>query len=132
MTCLARNPDYRPASAAGLAHELAAASPEPPTVPLPPTSGVRATDVATVPLARPAAPAARRRPDGRVRRGAAATALVVLALGAVAAGYWVAGRGEDPEPARQSEQPLVEPVPSADDPGTQARNLSAWLRDRAD
>ena len=132
MTCLARNPDYRPASAAGLAHELAAASPEPPTVPLPPTSGVRATDVATVPLARPAAPAVRRRPDGRVRRGAAATALVVLALGAVAAGYWVAGRGEDPEPARQSEQPLVEPVPSADDPGTQARNLSAWLRDRAD
>ena len=133
MKCLARNPDYRPASAAALAHELAAASPEPPTVPLPPTSGVRATEVATAPLVRPHAPAARSRPNQRIRRVAAAAALVVLALGAVGAGYWVAGRGEDPDPApaRQSEQPLVEPVPASDDPAAQARNLSAWLRDRA-
>ena len=133
MKCLARNPDYRPASAAALAHELAAASPEPPTVPLPPTSGVRTTEVATAPLVRPDAPAARGRPNQRIRKVAAATALVVLALGAVGAGYWVAGRGEDPDPApaRQSEQPLVEPVPASDDPAAQARNLSAWLRDRA-
>ncbi|MGH3021119.1 MAG: hypothetical protein ACRDNR_13335, partial [Gaiellaceae bacterium] len=69
----------------------------------------------------------------RARRVAAAAAVGVLALGAVGAGYWLAGRGEepDPAPARQSEQPVVEPVPAADDPGTQARNLSAWLRDRA-
>ncbi|MGH3062446.1 MAG: protein kinase domain-containing protein, partial [Gaiellaceae bacterium] len=59
MKCLARNPDYRPASAAALAHELAAASPEPPTVPLPPPSGVRATEVDTVPLIRSDASAAR-------------------------------------------------------------------------
>ena len=133
MKCLARNPDYRPASAAALAHELAAASPEPPTVPLPPTSGVRATEVATAPLVRPDAPAPGGRPNQRIRKVAAATALVVLALGAVGAGYWVAGRGEDPDPApaRQSEQPLVEPVPASDDPAAQARNLSAWLRDRA-
>jgi serine/threonine protein kinase len=133
MKCLARNPAYRPESAAALAHELAAASPEPPTVPLPPPSGVRATEVDTVPLARSTAPAARGRPHERTRRVAAGAAVVVLALGAVAAGYWAAGRGEDPDPAppRQSEQPLVEPVPAADDPGTQARNLSAWLRDRA-
>ncbi|MGH3057695.1 MAG: serine/threonine-protein kinase [Gaiellaceae bacterium] len=133
MKCLARNPDYRPASAAALAHELAAASPEPPTVPLPPPSGVRATEVDTVPLARPHVPASRG-PTERTRRVAAAAALVVLALAAVGAGYWVAGRGEepDPAPAQQPEQLVVEPVPSADDPGTQARNLSAWLRDRAD
>ena len=134
MKCLARNPDYRPASAAALAHELAAGAPEPPTVPLPPTGGVRATEVDTVPLARPGPAGSRRRATDRTRRVAAAAALVVLALAAVGAGYWVAGRGDepDPAPARQPGQPVVEPVPSADDPGTQARNLSAWLRDRAD
>ena len=134
MKCLARNPDYRPASAAALAHELAAASPEPPTVPLPPTSGVRATDVATAPLPRPeASPPGRRRPAGRSRKAAAAVAFVALGLAAAVAGFWAAGRGEDPDPvpARQSERPRVEPVPAADDPGAQARNLSAWLRDRA-
>jgi hypothetical protein len=134
MKCLARNPDYRPASAAALAHELAAASPEPPTVPLPPTSGVRATDVATAPLPRPEAPPpGRRRPAGRSRKAAAAVAFVALGLAAAVAGFWAAGRGEDPDPvpARQSERPRVEPVPAADDPGAQARNLSAWLRDRA-
>src|SRR5919106_3382290 len=57
MKCLARNPDYRPESAAALARELAAASPEPPTVPLPPSSGVRATEIATAPLGAPPPPA---------------------------------------------------------------------------
>lgn len=135
MKCLARNPDYRPPSAAALAHELAAGSPEPPTVPLPPTSGVRASEVDTAPLVWPDAPTSRgRHGGGRNRKAAAAAAFAVLALAAVAAGYWVAGRGEDPDPtpARQSEQPLVEPVPASDDPAAQARNLSAWLRDRAD
>jgi serine/threonine-protein kinase len=134
MKCLARNPDYRPASAASLARELAAASPEPPTVPLPPTSGVRATEVATAPLTRPPPPSTRaRRLDGRSRKAAVAAAFVVLALAAATAGFWVAGGGEDadPAPARQSERPRVEPVPPADDPAVQARNLSAWLRDRA-
>ncbi|MGH2997479.1 MAG: protein kinase domain-containing protein, partial [Gaiellaceae bacterium] len=42
MRTLARLPEYRPASAAELAQELAAASPEPPTQPLPALSGVRA------------------------------------------------------------------------------------------
>jgi serine/threonine protein kinase len=60
MRCLARNPEYRPASAAELARDLAAASPEPPTVDLPQASGVRATEIATVPLAEPRAPGPRR------------------------------------------------------------------------
>ncbi|HWM14482.1 MAG TPA: serine/threonine-protein kinase [Gaiellaceae bacterium] len=135
MKCLARNPDYRPASAAALAHELAAASPEPPTVPLPPTSGVRATDVATVPLPAPdtPSPTGRRPAAGRHRRSVAAVAFVALALVAAAAGFRLAGGGEDPEPApaEQADRPPVEPVPAADDPAEQARNLSAWLRDRA-
>jgi eukaryotic-like serine/threonine-protein kinase len=133
MKCLARNPAYRPESAAALAHELAAASPESPTVPLPPASGVRATEVATLPLGRPAGRSSRTGTAGRSRWAAAVAAAVVLALAAVALGYWAAGRGDEPEPApaRQSEQPLVEPVPAADDPAVQARNISAWLRDNA-
>jgi len=134
MKCLARNPDYRPASAAALAHELAAASPEPPTVPLPPTSGVRATDVATAPLPAPDASLRQeRRPARRRRTAVAAVAFVALALAAAAAGFWLAGGGEDPEPAPadRAERPRVEPVPAGDNPAAQARNLSAWLRDRA-
>jgi eukaryotic-like serine/threonine-protein kinase len=133
MKCLARNPDYRPESAAELARELAAASPQPPTVPLPPPSGVRATEVDTVPLTRAATRAEHGRSRARMRRVAAVAVLVVLALAAIAAGYWAAGRGDDPAPApaQQADQPAVEPVPAADDPGTQARNLAAWLRDHA-
>jgi eukaryotic-like serine/threonine-protein kinase len=135
MKCLARNPDYRPASAGALAHELAAASPEPPTVPLPPTSGVRAADVATAPLPSPDAssPAGRRPAARRHRKLVAAVAFVALALVAAAAGFRLAGDGDDPEPApaEQTDGPRVEPVPASDDPAAQARNLSAWLRDRA-
>ena len=134
MKCLARNPDYRPASAAELAHELAAASPEPPTVPLPQASGVRATEVATVPLTRTTAPVPQR--SSRPRRlAAAAVVFVVLAFAAAAVGIWAAGDGGTADPAQprqQSARPSVEPVPRADNPAVQARNLSAWLRERAD
>jgi serine/threonine-protein kinase len=132
MKCLARNPDYRPASAAALAHELAAASPEPPTVPLPPTSGVRATDVATVPLRAPGAPSPPDRRPATGRRRTAVAAVALVALAAAAAGFWLAGADDpDPAPADQAERPRIEPVPASDDPAAQARNLSAWLRDRA-
>src|SRR5918996_3617514 len=134
MKCLARNPDYRPASAAELAHELAAASPEPPTVPLPQASGIRATEVATVPLTRTAEAAPRR--SGRARGIAAAAAgFLVLAMAAAGLGFWAAGDGGSTDPARERQRPAgpsVEPVPAADDPAAQARNLSAWLRERAD
>jgi serine/threonine protein kinase len=134
MKCLARNPDYRPESAAALAHELAAASPEPPTTPLPSAGGVRATEVETVPLERPTTRTGSGRAGERGRRAAAVAILVALALAAVVAGYWAAGRGDDPAPApepAQAGQPPVEPVPRSDDPAAQARNLSAWLREHS-
>jgi eukaryotic-like serine/threonine-protein kinase len=57
MRCLALRAEYRPASAAALAHELAASINEPVTDPLPVSTGLRATEVlpataATMPLHR--------------------------------------------------------------------------------
>ncbi|HEU4451249.1 MAG TPA: serine/threonine-protein kinase [Gaiellaceae bacterium] len=128
MRCLARNPAYRPPSAAALAHELADASPEPPTVPLPQAGGVGAADVATAPLAPPAAEPPVRR--GR-RRAGAVLALVALCAVAAVLGLWAArgGGGEDgaPEPGPAP----ASPVPAAEDPAAQARNLADWLRERA-
>ena len=129
MRCLARNPAYRPASAAHLAHELAGASPEPPTVPLPQATGVRATDVATEPLAPPPPRAVERTPRGRLV-AAVAVGLVLLALAGAGLVWAVAGNG-DGSPERDR-RPSVEPVRSSDDPATQARNLADWLRAHSD
>jgi eukaryotic-like serine/threonine-protein kinase len=132
MRCLARNPAYRPASAAELAHELAAASPEPPTVPLPPETGVRATDVATVPLAAEtrARPAARppRRDFALPGRAVWAIVAALAVLAAVVIGFAVAGLDGGAEPAPQERAPQIEPIPPADDAAQQARNLAEWLR----
>jgi eukaryotic-like serine/threonine-protein kinase len=133
MRCLARNPEYRPASAAELARDLAASSPEPPTVDLPPASGVRATQIATVPLQaqRPAPaptspPAVRRstrRPPGRVLVALGLVAALVAAIVALT----LARSGNDgAEPAR-----TVEPIPQVDDPAAQARTLADWLRENS-
>jgi hypothetical protein len=138
MRCLARNPDYRPSSAAELARELAAASPEPPTVPLPPTSGVRATDIATAPLGAPPPPAPAatairprraRRDFALPRRGFLAVVLLGV-LVAVVVAFAVWSGGEEPEPA-QDQPTTVEPVPQVGDPGEQARNLADWLRENS-
>jgi len=135
MRCLARNPDYRPASAADLARELAAASPEPPTMPLPAASGVRATEVTTRPLVAPgrqplATQPARRRDFARSGRGVwallAALAVVVgVVIGLAAAGDGDGGGGATQEPAQ------VEGVPPAQDPAQQALNLAEWLREHS-
>jgi eukaryotic-like serine/threonine-protein kinase len=134
MRSLARNPDYRPHSAAELARELAAASPEPPTVPLPPDTGVQAADVETTsltertrPLARPARAAHLGVPlRRRGLRAAVAMAAVVLA---VVIGFAVArSGGGSGQPAGGAEAPRIERVPPAADPGDQARNLADWLR----
>jgi serine/threonine protein kinase len=134
MRCLARNPSYRPASAAELARELAAASPEPPTEAVPEPTGVRATEVvrpteaATTPLRRP-------RPGRRAPSFgpwlwltvAAAAALVVLAVALATVG----GDGaEERQPAPAREEPPSEVEPT-NDPGERARNLAEWLRDNA-
>jgi eukaryotic-like serine/threonine-protein kinase len=129
MRCLARNPEYRPASAAELARDLAAAAPEPPTQPLPRTTGVRATDVATQPLTRAKARPARRTfalPGGRRLWLGLGVVLALVAIIAVLA----AGRGDEDAPAPQ-EPARVQPVQGADTAAERARNLADWLRDHS-
>lgn len=100
MRCLALAPEYRPASAALLARELAAATDGPVTEPLPESSGLRATEVlpataATVPLRR-ASPAleARHHLAGH-RRLLAAAVVATLLLLAVILAVAFAGSGAD-------------------------------------
>jgi len=129
MQCLARNPEYRPASAAELARDLAAAAPEPPTQPLPRMTGVRATDVATRPLTRAEIRPTRRTfalPGGRGLWLGLAVLLALVAMIAVLA----AARGDGDAPAPQGPG-TVEPVTPADTPEERARNLAAWLREHA-
>ena len=129
MRCLARNPEYRPASAAELARDLATAAPEPPTQPLPRTSGVRATDVPTRPLTRAEVRPARRTfalPGGRRLWLGLGVVLALVAIIAVLA----AGRGDGDPPAPETPAG-VQPVQSADTPAERARNLADWLRDHS-
>ena len=135
MHALARNPDYRPESAAALAEELAIASPDPPTRPLPQTSGVDATEVLGSPTqvqTKPIERAPRRElPLPRDRRWwlllAAVAAAVAIAIAiAIAVGSGGNG-GTQPSPGT----PAVEPVPPASDAATKARNLADWLREHS-
>jgi hypothetical protein len=130
MHALARNPDYRPESAAALAEELAIASPEPPTRPLPQSSGVDAAEVLASPTQVPTRPIERapRRQFAlsRDRRWwlllAAVAAAVAIAIGIVV------GSGGSSGTQPSSRTPAVEPVPPASDATTRARNLADWLR----
>jgi eukaryotic-like serine/threonine-protein kinase len=134
MRCLARNPTYRPASAAELARDLAAASPEPPTETVPEPTGVRAADVVR-PTDAATAPLRRQRPERRAPSFgpwlwltvAAAAALVILA---VALATLDGGGSEEQQPAPAREEPASEVEPT-NDPGERARNLAEWLRDNA-
>jgi serine/threonine-protein kinase len=108
MRCLARNPSYRPASAAELADQLRAALP-----------GERDT-AATKPLPARARPRRRRR-GVWIAVGVAALTAAVLALAVLATD------GDEPPPA----PPRVEPVPRGDTAAEQARNLAAWLRENS-
>jgi eukaryotic-like serine/threonine-protein kinase len=133
MHALARNPDYRPKSAAALAEGLAIASPDPPTRPLPQTSGVDATEVLASPTqvqTRPIERAPRRQlalPTDRRWWLLVATvaAAVAIAIG-IAVGSGGNG-GTQPSPGTRA----VEPVPPASDPATRARNLADWLREHS-
>jgi serine/threonine protein kinase len=136
MHCLARNPEYRPASAAELAQELAAGSPEPPTEALPQSTGVRATDVATVPLkqASTTATSARARVPRRdfaLPRSAPLLAFAVVAALVVVVLLFTLSSGNDGTTGEPTETPRVEPVPSADNEAEQARNLAEWLREHS-
>jgi serine/threonine protein kinase len=141
MQALARNPDYRPESAAAFAEELAAAAPDPPTRPLPTSTGTAATEVlasptqtATQPLraARPARSHGRRGPRFRWDRRFV-LALVVLAVAAAVVIGIVVGTSDDGSGGSQpsSAPAAVEPVSPASDAATQARNLADWLREHS-
>jgi eukaryotic-like serine/threonine-protein kinase len=138
MHCLARRPEYRPASAAQLARELAAGSPEPPTEPLPRSTGVRASQVETVPLSQapataPLRPTRTPRRD-RALRGRTTWLLfgIVAALVVVVLAFALSSGDENGGNTEVSPRtPAVEPVPSSDDAAEQARNLAEWLRDNS-
>jgi eukaryotic-like serine/threonine-protein kinase len=123
MRCLARDPSYRPASAMALAHELAGASPEPSTQPLPQSAGTRAAEAKTALL---------RLPKPAFRRGrplwlalAAFAALIAVIVGIVVA----AGDDSDSNP---SSPPAVEPVLPGSSPSERAQNLADWIRDHSE
>jgi serine/threonine protein kinase len=103
MRCLARNPAYRPGSAAGLALELA---PE-------------AAESATAPLRPEQKSHGRRAPRLWLAFGA------TLVLAAVLLAVTFATGGSSPKPLRT---PTVESIPPGTNAQQQARNLSAWLR----
>ena len=103
MRSLARNPDYRPPSAAGLARELAPSANDAPTAALPSPRPKRRT------------------------LWIALAAVVVLA--AVLLGIALATRGSgDNAPAAKAPPAAVQPIGRGVTAQQQARNLSAWLR----
>jgi eukaryotic-like serine/threonine-protein kinase len=122
LRCLAVDPEERPRSAAALAHELAQASPEPPTQPLPAADGTEATEVMSTP------------PAGRSVHVSYRQLLVAAVLGLVALlgglAFGLTRDGDDPEPT-PAEPARVDVLPRGDTPSESARLLAEWLRERA-
>jgi eukaryotic-like serine/threonine-protein kinase len=115
--CLDPDPRKRPPSAEVLADELGRAEPT-------------AVTLARAPAKAPTAlldPAPRRATRRAVPRRTAALSLAAVAAVALAAGLVAGGGSNEPAPT-----PVVEPVPSADDPAQQARNLAEWLREHTE
>jgi eukaryotic-like serine/threonine-protein kinase len=135
MHALARNPGYRPESAAAFAEELAIASPEPPTRPLSPATDTAATEelgsptrVRPAPVEQPGVRRVERRGAGVPSARRLWLALAVLAAAAavvVALALGTRGESQGQQPASS---PRVEPVPPASDSAGEARNLADWLR----
>jgi serine/threonine-protein kinase len=125
MRSLARNPEYRPPSAAALGQELAGSAPDDVTRPLPQASGVRASEVRTEPLRRPA----RRDTKGRSldRRIVIGAVFLLLVLAAIVIA--VVGPGSDNSSTERSPAPAqVEPVQQTGNPADDAQSLADWLR----
>jgi serine/threonine-protein kinase len=136
MHALARNPEYRPESAAALAEELAVAAPEPPTRPLPQPAGVDAAEVAASPTrvrTQPIERVPRRHfgfPQGRGFWIVLAAAVVAVAV-AIAAAVAVSRNGDGDGTPPASRAPVSDRVTPSSDPAAQARNLADWLRDHS-
>ena len=125
MRSLARNPEYRPPSAAALGQELAGSAPDDVTRPLPQASGVRASEVRTEPLRRPA----RRDTKGRSldRRIVIGAVFLLLVLAAIVIA--VVGPGSDNSSTERSPAPAqVEPVQQTGNPADDGQSLADWLR----
>ena len=122
--CLATDPNERPQSAVELARELAQASPEPPTQPLPPPTATVATEV----LGRP-------RRTIHVSRRALLGLAGLVATTAIVVGLALASAGRDESPPAQPPPP-AQPAPAVvlprgESPSESARLLAEWLRERA-
>ena len=119
--CLRPEPAERPASPAALARELAQASPEPPTVPLPAPGETAVTRV----MERPA-----RTLHVTWSQAAVGAVLGVAALaGGLAFGL---SRGGDDAPSPPPAEPAsAEVLPRGETPAESARLLADWLRARA-
>jgi len=102
MRSLARNPSYRPSSAAELAAELEPGT-EAPTTPLP-------------------------RAASRDKRKLWWVLAGVLAVAGLLLGIGLGTRGSNGQPQPEPRAPLVQPIVRGTTPQQQARNLSAWLR----
>ena len=106
MRSLARNPQYRPSSAAELGRELAPEGGEPPTVALETPRGTGLED----------------------RRRLWVALASVLAVAAVLLGIAFGTRGSDSTPPAKPQPRAVQPIARGATAQQQARNLSAWLR----
>jgi serine/threonine protein kinase len=95
MRCLALRPEYRPASAAELARELAASIDEPVTEPLPAATGILATQVMLTPAA-PLRVSRKRRPLIAGIAGACVFALAVILAFALSGNGHPAAKGTTP------------------------------------
>jgi len=126
MRSLARNPEYRPPSAAALGQELAGGTTDDVTRPLPRASGVRASDVRTEPLRQPVR--TDRKGPAFDRRFVVGALVVVLVIVAIVIG--VAGRstGNDDGSSGNPAPTRVEAPQQTGDPSTDAQNLADWLR----
>jgi serine/threonine protein kinase len=134
MHALARNPDYRPESAAAIAEELAVASPDPPTRPLPRAAATQATEVLapsapTRVLDAPRKDSRRRKVPGRRRLWLALATIALSVALVIALTVAASDDGGAHQPAQDT--PAVQPVPLASDAAGQARNLADWLRENS-
>jgi eukaryotic-like serine/threonine-protein kinase len=121
LRSLAFDPDDRPPSAAMFARELAQASPEPPTEPLPRAEVTTATEVMAA-------------PPGRTIHISYRTLLAIAALLAaalIAGGLALAWRGDGEEPPAPPPERRSDVLPRGDTPQESARLLAKWLRERA-